>query len=87
MSSREVRRCTTRHSIFMGGGGGSLVEDFACGGGVGVVVLGVKESGVVAVGCFGGGGGESALSVERRREYRFFVDIVYKVMIVFCNVV
>jgi hypothetical protein len=49
-----------------------------CWGAIGKALEGVEEDDFVAC------GGERALRVERRREFKFFRDIVNKVMIVLC---
>jgi hypothetical protein len=80
---RDVRRCTTRHLMSLTWGGRGGVE--ACGGGCWGVAGGAFEEGMEEDVCFVGG--ERALRVDRRREFKFFVDILNKVIIVLCSVV
>jgi hypothetical protein len=78
-----VRRCTTRHFNVADGGGR---EDGGAGG-CWVLLEGVvvdEEVGGRFAGDFGVGGSRD-LRVVRRREFKFFVDILNKVIIVLCS--
>jgi len=82
---RDLRSCTTHHLMSSGAGGrgGDLGGEVVGGGGLVLIEALVLEEGEwgVAFVC-----GKRDLSVVERRVFKFFSDMLNKVIIVCCNV-